>query len=149
MSEDVDGSTADDRTAGDPGVFAAALAAEIGEHGEVRPPWAAFPGRRYHPMGVAWKSGAGETHLRLWRAWAAEHFDRWGEADRVAYLARWTVQPRWLEWAARRAFRPPPGQVRAAWAEDRRATCWWVAKAELAGLGEAAEYVRQFDVIAA
>ena len=60
---------------------------------------------------------------------------------------RWTVQPRWLEWAARHAFRPPPEQVRAAWVEDRRASAWWVAKAELAGLGAAADFVREFDVI--
>ena len=127
--------------------LAAALAAEVAEHGEARPPWAAFAEMHYHPMSVGWRSGAGDAHMRLWRAWAAAHFDRWGEEQRVAYFARWGVQPRWLEWAGRHAFRPPPAQVRAAWAEDRRATAWWVAKAEFAGLGVAADFVREFDVI--
>ena len=75
-----------------------AVAAEVAAHGEARPPWVAFPEPQYHPLSMGWRMGGGESHLWMWRAWAYRHFDRWPEADRIAYFERWGVQPRWLAW---------------------------------------------------
>ena len=48
-------------------ILARLLADEIRTHGSVRPPWVAFPG--VHPFDIAWRMGAGETHMMLWSRW--------------------------------------------------------------------------------
>jgi hypothetical protein len=71
------------------------LADEIRTHGSVRPPWVAFPG--VHPFDIAWRMGAGETHVMLWRAWAAGRT----VSETTAVIARYGAVPAdWSWWAA-------------------------------------------------
>jgi hypothetical protein len=78
-------------------ILAELLADEIRTHGSVRPPWVAFPG--VHPFHIAWRMGAGETHVMLWRMWAEGR----PASELTAVIAR-------------------PGPVPADWS-------WWVADA--------------------
>lgn len=71
------------------------LLAETAEHGSVRPPWIRLPG--VHPFDIAWRMGAGETHLLLWSAWAPDH----DVSARLAVLRGYGAIPvDWASWAA-------------------------------------------------
>lgn len=129
-------------------VYAPVVAAEVAEHGTIRPPWVAFPGPDHHPLSIGWRMGGGESHLDAWRLWAEDHFDRWDEPERIAYFKRWGVQPRWLSWVGQAVWDVSDADRRAyytAETEAELAAAWWVKNAETAGLGTAAEYARDFN----
>lgn len=73
------------------------IAAEVAEHGEVPPLWAAFPDFGPHSMG--WRIGDGEVYSAAWSTWA-DSLD-WDETQRVGYLRRYPAAPEWHRSAAR------------------------------------------------
>ncbi len=125
-------------------VYASHVAAEIAEHGEVRPPWIAFPAPEYHPRSIGWRMGGGEDHLTTWRLWAADRFDRWDEAERIAYFRRWGVQPRWLEWVMLAIWGEPAEPSFRRWEPEDWGNRPEMARAEAAGLGDRHEFARDF-----
>ncbi|MDO4262606.1 MAG: hypothetical protein Q4C67_00230 [Deinococcus sp.] len=73
------------------------ISAEVAQHGDVPPPWAAYPTFGPHSMG--WRMGDGEVYSAAWSAWA-DSLD-WDEAQRLAYLRRYPAAPEWHGSAAR------------------------------------------------
>lgn len=74
------------------------LASELSEHGCVRPPWVRFPDT--HPFDIAWRMGAGETHVMLWSAWEQDI----DAARCIAAIQRHGAVPAdWAWWAAEAA----------------------------------------------
>ncbi|ADY25283.1 hypothetical protein Deipr_0108 [Deinococcus proteolyticus MRP] len=72
------------------------IAAEVAEHGEVPPPWAAFPS--YGPHSLGWRMGDGELYSAAWTVWSAS-LD-WSEEQRLAYLRRSPAPAEWRETVA-------------------------------------------------
>src|SRR3954452_7308901 len=65
---------------------------ELAQHGSVRPPWILFPG--VHPFDIAWRMGAGETHVMLWGAWDISR------SERIAAIQKHGAVPAdWAWWA--------------------------------------------------
>lgn len=70
------------------------LAEHLDAHGDLAPPWEAFP--TYERMTIGWRMGAGEAWLGFWGAFA-EQLDPSFDA-RLAYLKRHAPAP--VSWAA-------------------------------------------------
>ena len=69
------------------------LREELAEHGSPRPPWIRFPDT--HPFDIAWRMGAGETHVMLWGEWDAD------TTERIAAIQKHGAVPAdWAWWAA-------------------------------------------------
>jgi hypothetical protein len=76
----------------------AQLDAEVVTHGSVRPPWVFLLG--VHPFEIAWRMGAGESHLMLWGSWARAR----GPEDILAVIREHGPVPAdWAWWAAEAA----------------------------------------------
>ena len=72
------------------------LREELAQHGSVRPPWVLFPGT--HPFDIAWRMGAGETHVMLWGAWEV------ASTERINAIRKHGAVPAdWAWWAAEAA----------------------------------------------
>jgi hypothetical protein len=68
---------------------------ELNEHGSVRPPWIRIPGA--HPCEIAWRMGAGESHLMVWSEWSGAHDPN----ERIAAIKKHGPVPAdWAWWAA-------------------------------------------------
>lgn len=76
-------------------ILAGLLADEVRTHGSVRPPWIAFPG--VHPFDIAWRMGAGETHVMLWGRWVE---GRPAREVTTAIVRHGPVPADWSWWAA-------------------------------------------------
>jgi hypothetical protein len=63
----------------------------LAEHGAVPPPWAVF---NEHPYRIAWRMGAGESHLMMWWAWWEQQ--AFIEQQKVDYFRRWPAPHCWL-----------------------------------------------------
>jgi hypothetical protein len=83
----------DERTVG---LLDEAVRHEVDEWGEVRPPYAAYPGT--HPFDIGWRMGAGEWYLMVFAHWWAAAVPH--EESRLAYLRRHPPPTQWLSWAA-------------------------------------------------
>lgn len=77
------------------GALARALAEERRLHGHVRLPWVAFPD--VHPFHIAWRMGAGESHLMLL---AHDAQGRSMEERRAGVIAAGAVPADWAFWVA-------------------------------------------------
>jgi hypothetical protein len=79
-------------------ILDAIMATEVAEHRAIRPPWVAFPG--VHPFDIAWRMGAGETHLLLWWHWSQGRT----RAEIVGTITNYGDVPAdWACWAAEAA----------------------------------------------
>jgi len=73
-----------------------AVASEVADWGEVRPPYVAFTG--IDPFDIGWRMGAGEWHIMVWSHWwDAAHPD---EPSRLAYFRAHPPPVDWLHWTA-------------------------------------------------
>ena len=73
-----------------------AVREEVSAWGEVRPPYAVFPG--VDPFDIGWRMGAGEWHIMVWSHWWSAGAPT--EASRLAYFRRHPPPAGWLAWAA-------------------------------------------------
>jgi hypothetical protein len=70
------------------------IALEVTHHGVVRPPWDLLP--MTHPISIAWRMGAGESHIMMFASWWRD--SALTEAERIAYFKKWKPPARWLAW---------------------------------------------------
>ena len=72
-----------------------AIAAELGEHGAMLPPWRKYPDM--HPYSIGWRMGGGEWYLMIWSRWAAGR----SREEQVAYFRGYAPIPvEWADWVA-------------------------------------------------
>ncbi|WP_040480269.1 hypothetical protein, partial [Longispora albida] len=76
------------------------LDAEVGRqlaaHGQVQPPWRAYPD--YERYSIGWRMGNGEWHMMTWGHWWQAAFP--GEPERLAFFRAEPPPAEWLDWAA-------------------------------------------------
>ena len=109
------------------------IAAYVGKHGAVPPPWIVFPDT--HPYDGTWRMGAGECYLEVFRRWWRTH--NLDEEQRIEYFRKWPLPPRWLEWMIDAIWAP---QFEDGEDEQDLAFAPYFDRVEALGFGSKADY---------